>query len=127
MIEQQKPRKTVVLGATTNPSRYAYRAAHRLAHDGHTMIPVGIKSGKVAGKIILNLRERPVLEDIDTITLYIGSQYQAEWIDYIISLQPRRIIFNPGTENPSLAKRAAAEGIQTEEACTLVMLQLGVY
>lgn len=127
MIEQQQQRKTIVLGATNNPSRYAYRAAHMLVHDGHIIIPVGIKSGEVAGKTILDLRQRPMLQDIDTVTLYIGSQHQAEWVDYIIGLQPRRIIFNPGTENPALAKRAAAAGIQTEEACTLVMLQLGVY
>ncbi len=120
-------KRTVIIGATPNPSRYAYRAAHMLDHHGHTFIPVGIKKGEVAGKTILDLRQQPPVEEVDTVTLYIGPQNQPEWEDYILSLQPRRIIFNPGTENPPFAKKAARQGIETEEACTLVMLQLGMF
>lgn len=98
-----------------------------LEHHGHPFIPVGIKKGEVAGNTILDLREKPPLQDIDTVTLYIGPQNQPEWEEYILSLAPRRIIFNPGTENPSLAKKAQERGINTEEACTLVMLQLGMF
>lgn len=120
-------KRTVIIGATPNPARYAYRAAHMLDHHGHTFIPVGIKKGEIAGKTILDLRQKPPIEEVDTVTLYIGPQNQPEWEDYILSLRPRRIIFNPGTENLAFANKATQQGINTEEACTLVMLQLGMF
>lgn len=117
--------KTLVLGATDNPSRYAYRAVHSLKSYGHEVVPVGIRKGQVAG---LDIRlDRPQEADIDTVTLYVGPQNQPGWYDYILGLKPRRIIFNPGTENPELEQKAQAAGIQTEEACTLVMLSVGQY
>ncbi len=117
--------KTLVLGATDNPSRYAYRAVHSLKNHGHEVVPVGIRKGQVAG---LDIRlDRPQEAGIDTVTLYVGPQNQPGWYDYILSLKPRRIIFNPGTENPELEQKAQAAGIQTEEACTLVMLSVGQY
>lgn len=120
-------RRTIIIGATPNPTRYAYRAAHMLAHHGHPFVPVGIKKGEVAGKRILNLRDKPPIEAVDTVTLYIGPQHQGEWEEYILSLQPNRIIFNPGTENPVFAEKARSFGVHTEEACTLVLLQLEMF
>ncbi|MBX0289582.1 CoA-binding protein [Hymenobacter sp. HSC-4F20] len=118
-------KKTLVLGATDNPSRYAYRAVHQLKSHGHEVVPVGIRNGQVAG---LDIRtDRPTAEGIDTVTLYVGPQNQPGWYDYILDLNPKRIIFNPGTENPELEELAQQRGIRTEEACTLVMLSVGNY
>ncbi|MGJ3236723.1 CoA-binding protein [Marivirga sp.] len=120
-------KKTVIIGATTNPSRYAYFAADRLTNAGHEIVPVGIKKGEVFGEEILDIRESPKVKDVDTITLYLGARHQPEYYDYLLSLNPKRIIFNPGTENPELVKLANERGIETENACTLVMLGSGVY
>lgn len=120
-------KKTVVFGATDNPSRFAYRAANMLAEYRHEIVPVGIKKGNVAGENIVDLREKPAIPDVDTITLYVGPQNQTEWYDYIISLKPKRIIFNPGTENFKLEEMAQKAGIETIEDCTLVMLRTGRY
>lgn len=120
-------KKTVIIGATTNPSRYAYFAADRLTNAGHEIVPVGIKKGEVFGEEILDIRDSPQVEDVDTITLYLGARHQPEYYDYLLSLSPKRIIFNPGTENPELVKLANEKGIETENACTLVMLGSGVY
>jgi len=120
-------KKTAILGATTNPARYAYLAAERLTAKNHEIVPIGIKSGEVFGKQILDLRQKPKIEDVDTVTMYIGPQNQGEWEAYILSLQPKRIIFNPGAENPSLAQKASARGIETINACTLVMLASGLF
>ncbi len=119
--------KTVIIGATTNPSRYAYIAAQMLTEYKHEIVPIGIKKGKVQGVEILNLREKPPVENVHTVTLYIGPQNQPEWYDYIISLKPKRILFNPGTENLEFQIKAQKQGIETEEACTLVLLRTGAY
>ena len=119
--------KTLILGATPNPSRYAYRAAHMLTSHAHEIVPVGIKSGEVAGAAISNDRTPPAPGEVDTITLYIGPQHQAEWEEYILAAKPRRLIFNPGTENPTLAQKAQEAGIEPVYACTLVMLSTGQY
>ncbi len=118
-------KKTLVLGATTNPERYAYIAAHRLLKHGHTIVPVGIQTGQIDGVEILH--GQPDVADVDTVTLYVGPQRQTPYYDYILGLQPKRIIFNPGTENPELEKLAADQGIETVEGCTLVMLSIGAY
>ena len=120
-------KKTAIIGATPNPSRYAYTAARMLTDHGHLIVPIGIKQGSVMGEEILNLKEMPALADIDTITLYIGPQHQPEWYDYLLSLRPRRIIFNPGTENSEFQQKVKAEGIEPIIACTLVMLRTGAY
>jgi predicted CoA-binding protein len=114
--------KTLIVGATTNPTRYAYTAASMFDERGLDFLPIGIKTGEVFGREILDLRAKPALEGIHTITLYIGPENQSEWIDYLISLKPKRIIFNPGTENPIFSKKAREAGIQTLEACNLVLL-----
>ena len=120
-------KSTAVIGASTNPARYAYRAAHMLKDHGHPVIPIGIKKGEVAGEPILDLRQKPNVDQVDTVTLYLGSQNQREWEDYIVELKPNRVVFNPGTENPAFANRLDSEGIEAIEACTLVMLSVGTY
>ena len=118
-------KKTLVLGATPDSSRYAYLAANRLVNHGHSIVNVGIKTGEVAGVQI----EKPetIHDDIDTITLYVGPQRQPALYDYILNTHPKRIIFNPGTENAELSKMANEKGIETENACTLVLLSIGEY
>jgi len=118
-------KKTLILGASTNPDRYAYLAAQRLTQHGHPIVNVGIKSGEVAG-VPIEPAEK-LHSDIDTITLYIGAQNQPAYYDYILNTHPKRIIFNPGTENPELEEMAKEKGIETLEACTLVMLSTGQY
>jgi len=115
----------MVLGATPDTSRYANLAANRLVQRGHSIVNVGIKTGEVAGVPI----EKPetIHHDIDTITLYVGPINQAPLYDYILNTHPKRIIFNPGTENSELRRMANAKGIETEYACTLVMLSVGQY
>ncbi|MEM7110100.1 MAG: CoA-binding protein [Bacteroidota bacterium] len=120
-------KRTAIIGATTNPNRYAYTAAEMLTEHGHEIVPLGIKKGQVAGEEIRDLKTKPDLGDIDTVTLYLGPQNQSEWYDYIIGIRPKRIIFNPGTENFEFQKMATEAGIETEEACTLVLLRIGNY
>ncbi len=120
-------KKTVVIGATPNPSRYAYIASHMLKEYNHEIIPIGIKTGEVAGEEIYDMRLKPQFEEVDTITLYIGTQNQPEWYDYILGLNPKRIIFNPGTENTEFVKMSREKGIETVYGCTLVMLRSGTY
>jgi predicted CoA-binding protein len=116
-------KKTVVVGATPNQSRYAYLAATMLAEYKNDTVLLGIRKGEINGNKILDIREKPKLEGVHTITLYIGPQRQPEWYSYLLSLQPKRIIFNPGTENEEFENLARQQGIETLEACTLVMLR----
>ena len=118
-------KKTVVLGASDNPSRYSYLAIERLRRYGHQVIAIGRKSGKVGNTEVITAR--PDEKDVDTVTLYLNPQMQKQYYDYILSLHPKRIIFNPGTENPELESLAEDNQIQSMEACTLVMLGTGQY
>jgi predicted CoA-binding protein len=118
-------KKTLVLGASDNPSRYSYLAVQRLRNYGHPVVAVGRKSTKVADVIIET--EKLKFDNIDTITLYLNPQHQKEYYDYIFSLNPKRIIFNPGAENDELITIAKQKGIQPIEACTLVMLSTNQY
>lgn len=122
-----KSKLTLVVGATDNPERYAYRAVELLQAKGVPVVPIGIKKGLVFGEEILDLRLKPALKEIHTITLYLGPSNQVEWMDYLIGLQPKRIIFNPGTENFDFFSKAKAAGIEALEACTLVMLTTGQF
>ena len=118
-------KKTLVLGATPDSSRYAYLASNKLVRHGHQIVNVGMKNGEVAGVPI----EKPeaIHEDIHTVTLYVGTRNQPPLYDYILDTNPKRIIFNPGTENSELSSMAKERGIETIEACTLVMLSIGNY
>ena|SRR2546428_8689256 len=118
-------KKTLVLGASTNPERYSYKAINRLVQHGHPVVAIGLSSGEVAGIPIEKANH--LYQDIDTITLYVGPINQPIYYDYIIATKPKRIIFNPGTENQELLKLAAENGIETERACTLVLLSINSY
>lgn len=120
-------KKTLIVGATANSSRYAFMAARMLTDYGHEIVPIGIKKETVLGKEILNLREKPPVQDVDTITLYIGPQNQPEWYEYLLTLKPKRIIFNPGTENETFQKMAEDQHVEVVEGCTLVMLRSNQY
>jgi predicted CoA-binding protein len=120
-------KKTVVLGASTNPGRYSFMAAEMLTEYGHEVVPVGLKKGMVAGKEIQDIRSWPRIESADTVTLYIGPAHQGGLFEYLTALRPKRVIFNPGTENVALEQALEKEGIDVLEACTLVMLRSGQY
>lgn len=118
-------KKTLVIGASENPSRYSYMAINSLVKHNHEVVAVGTKSGNVSG---INIgTEKLLFSNIDTVTLYINPNIQKEYYDYIIGLKPKRIIFNPGTENQEFEKLANRNGIETEEACTLVLLATNQY
>lgn len=118
-------KKTLILGASTNPDRYSFMAANRLIRHGHPIVLLGLKEGQIAGHQILT--GKPEVKDIDTVTLYIGPQHQPEWYNYILSLHPKRVIFNPGTENREFEQLLEQNGIMAEEACTLVLLSISRY
>jgi uncharacterized protein len=116
---------TMVFGASEDRKRYAFLAIIRLREHRYPVIAVGKKIG-IAGDVDI-VTEIPEDLDIDTVTLYLNPKNQEAWIDRILKLKPRRIIFNPGTENSQFAQLARNEGIIAEEACTLVMLASGLY
>jgi hypothetical protein len=123
--ENLKNNITLVVGASTNPERYAFKAITQLRSHDHSVLAFGLKKGTVADVAIETTLPKP--NSIDTITLYIGPERQTELIQPLISLHPRRIIFNPGTENPIFEEQARAAGIHTETACTLVLLATHTY
>jgi predicted CoA-binding protein len=120
-------KKTVLIGATPNQSRYAYLAATMLKEYNHDTVLLGIKKGEINGNHILDIRKKAPIEGVDTITLYIGPHRQPEWYDYLLSLKPKRIIFNPGTENEEFEKLAEQQDVEVLEACTLVLLRSRQY
>ncbi len=116
----------VVLGATPNPERYAYKATEMLVAHGYTPIPVGPRQGQIAGRAIvggLDQLDTPV----HTLSLYLGPDRQAEVADALLALHPQRVIFNPGTENPPLERQLESAGVAVLEACTLVLLRSGQF
>ena len=119
-------KKTVVLGASTKDFRYSKKAVCLLDDYGHEVIAIGNKKGKIRN---IRVRKDKVVEDnIDTLTMYLSPALQFEYYDYILNqITPKRIIMNPGTENPELTKLAEAKGIEVLEHCTLIMLNRGVY
>ncbi len=118
-------KKTLVIGASENPDRYSNKAIHALVSHHHEVVAIGLREGEVAG--ITFTPEKEAFENIDTVTLYIGPQNQPEYYSYILNLKPRRVIFNPGTENPELISKLEVAGIYPEIACTLVLLATGQY
>lgn len=117
--------KTLVLGASENPERYAHKATMRLLEAGHEVVLVGKAEGEVAGNVIS--KNLPAQDEINTITLYLTPQNQKMWYEGILKLNPKRLIFNPNTENEELAYLAQEAGIEVIEACTLVMLATKQY
>lgn len=120
-----KNKKTLVLGASTKPDRYAYKAVEMLVDKGHAVLAIGQQSGEVSGIKIQTKAVPP--KNIDTVTLYLNPLRQRDYYNYIIETKPRRVIFNPGTENPELYQLLKANGITVEVACTLVLLSTNQY
>ena len=118
-------KKTLVIGASEKPARYSYKAITKLTEYGHSVEALGLRNGEVAG--ITFKTGEPKLEDIDTIAMYVGPARQPSFYDYIVGLKPKRILFNPGTENPEFYEIAKQNGIEVEEACTLVLLSIDQY
>ena len=116
-------KKTLILGASSNPERYSYLAAERLIAHGHEIELIGKRTDVVFGKTIDT--EKKAFDDIDTVTLYLSEKFQPEYYDYIISLKPARVIFNPGTENIKFEELLKANNIDVVENCTLIMLRSG--
>jgi predicted CoA-binding protein len=121
----KQKKKTLVLGASENPSRYSYLALQRLQSHRHPVVAIGKRKGFV-GNVAIET-EKKEWKDVDTVTLYLNPTHQKEYYNYILSLNPKRIIFNPGAENDELARMATSRGIKPLEACTLVMLATGQY
>ena len=125
MKSMKSNKKTLVFGASLNPNRYSNIAIHRLVRYEHEVIAFGLREGSVAG---VNIQTQLIpFAEVDTITLYMNAKRQEPFYDYLISLQPNRVIFNPGTENPEFFKRLKAANIQYEAACTLVLLGTNQY
>jgi predicted CoA-binding protein len=120
-----KNKKTLVLGASTKPDRYAYKAISMLVDKGHSVLAIGQNAGEVAG-IKIQTKAIP-LKNIDTITLYLNPTRQRDYYNYIVESKPKRVVFNPGTENPELYQLLELNNIKAEEACTLVLLTTNQY
>ncbi|WP_296314457.1 CoA-binding protein [Winogradskyella sp. UBA3174] len=118
-------KKTLVLGASLKPERYSNIAINRLVNYNHDVKAFGLREGEVSGVSIDT--ELVSYDNIDTVTLYLNLKRQVAYYDYIIGLEPKRVIFNPGTENPEFYELLKAHTIEFEEACTLVLLGTGQY
>lgn len=118
-------KKTLVLGASINPARYSNIAVHRLLSAGHPTVALGREIGKIANVTITDQKED--FQDIDTVTLYLNPRIQPDYYDYVVSLQPKRVIFNPGTENSEFYAILRKAHIDVEVACTLVLLATNQY
>ncbi len=126
MTKVVQNKKTLVLGASTNPARYANMATHRLLSHGHEVELLGQREGEVAGHPIKTLPGE-INHDIHTVTMYLSEANQKAYEDFLLDLKPQRVIFNPGAENPGLEEKLNSAGIESVEACTLVMLATGQY
>jgi predicted CoA-binding protein len=118
-------KKTLVLGASDNPGRYSYLAINRLRGKGHPVVAIGQRQ-VMTGDVAIETEKKP-FNGVHTVTMYLNATRQKEYYDYILSLRPKRIIFNPGAENDELSALARANGIQAIEACTLVLLSTGQF
>jgi predicted CoA-binding protein len=118
-------KKTVVIGASPNPERYSFKAIQALVQNGYETIALGLREGSVAG---INIQRNTAnTSQIDTVTLYVGAAHQSEWQETILALSPKRVVFNPGTENPEFEDLLRSKGIAIEHACTLVLLATNQY
>jgi len=118
-------KKTLVLGASSNPERYSNLAMSRLVAHGHPVVAIGIRKQQIFG-VDIDTEKKP-FDHVDTVTIYLNPSHQKEYYDYILSLHPKRIIFNPGAENDELFDLAEKHGIRPMEACTLVLLSTGQF
>ncbi len=118
-------KNTLVIGGSPNPSRYSNLAIKKLLSFGYNVDSLGLRESHVENVKIQT--GRPNFKGINTVTMYIGSRHQPSYYDYIIGLRPKRIIFNPGTENEEFSNLALENGIEVIEHCTLVMLNDGLF
>tara|TARA_B100000767_G_scaffold274886_1_gene309430 strand:- start:16616 stop:16990 length:375 start_codon:yes stop_codon:yes gene_type:complete len=119
-------KSTLILGASSNPDRYSYKAFYKLQAASHTVFVLGFRAG-VLGNTTIHTEHKSEWENVDTVTLYLGPARQEIYYDYLLKLKPRRVIFNPGTENEKLESLLQEAGIETEQACTLVLLATNQY
>lgn len=120
-----KNKKTLVLGASSKPDRYAFKAITMLVEKGHSVLAIGQNTGDVAG---IKIRTKAIpLSGIDTVTLYLNPARQRDYYNYIVETKPKRVIFNPGTENPEFYQLLKLNAIKVEVACTLVLLTTNQY
>lgn len=124
-IQVMKNKKTLVLGASTKPERYAFKAITMLTEKGHSVLAIGQNAGEVAG-VKIKTKAIP-LSNIDTVSLYLNPARQRDYYNYIVEAKPKRVIFNPGTENPELVQLLTLNNIKSEVACTLVLLTTNRY
>lgn len=120
-------KKSLVIGASEKTERYANKAIRSLLSHGHEVIALGKRKGEVLHVPILTDKTAIQTTDLDTVTLYISAKYQAEYIDWILVQKPKRVIFNPGTENAIFAEKLKTAGVEAIEACTLVLLATNLY
>lgn len=118
-------KKTLVIGASTNPERYSFKAITSLVNHEHTVVAIGQKMGEIAG-VTIQAKAIPITK-IHTVSLYLNAVAQRDYYNYIIGLSPKRVLFNPGTENPEFYQLLKANSIKYEEACTLVLLATDQY
>ena len=118
-------KKTLVIGASENPERYSYKAIHKLVSYGHETLALGLRKGETAGVVFCT--EKDAISDVHSVTLYVSAKNQETYKSYLIDLKPKRVVFNPGTENPDFYPELEKAGIDVTEACTLVMLSIGNY
>jgi len=117
-------KQTLVIGASENPARYSNKAIRALRSYDHPVLALAKRRGQVAD---VSIETEFPTEAIHTVTMYVGPQHQPEYYEKILALKPRRVIFNPGTENPEFSQVLEENDIEAVEACTLVMLSIGNY
>lgn len=118
-------KKTLVLGASTNPERFSYQAVRKLKFNNIPVVAVGLREGEIAGVQVE--KPFPKFDEIHTVTLYIGPKNLPPFYNYVLSLKPKRVIFNPGTENPEFAGILKQADIEVMHGCTLIMLTNNLY
>lgn len=119
-------KKTLILGASIKPERYAYKAAEKLLQYNHQIVLIGRRENMLFEKHPIHVDKIPI-ENLDTVTLYLSAKFQKEYYEYILSLKPKRVLFNPGTENPEFEEILSKNNIEFEKACTLVLLSTNSY
>jgi predicted CoA-binding protein len=116
-----------VLGASSDPSRYAYKAMELLLEYGHRPLPVHPREEEVLGQRVTHKLDELAGQNIDTVTVYVNPAISDKFEGDFLRVHPKRVIFNPGAENPRLAHILAQNGIKVENACTLVLLRTGQF
>lgn len=120
-------KKTLLIGASTNPDRSSYEALVQLKEEGHEVVAIGARAGEVEGVSIVASRDEADATNIHSVGLYINEGLQAQYYDFIIGLKPKRIFFNPGTENPAFFALATSAGIECINRCMIITMNEGKY